>query len=762
MEIENAIDTFISYNNERRSELIESARLFIKRENINQRSIYVITNQFDQILQQKESSTPIFVAGPIGGGSNTLDHDLTESIPDKWSYLIKFDENNVAHSIESIESKIEGVPNTNLILFDDINQKYGIQNLPFEIDENILSIKRAYSFYEKLYQQASTLNDFSPLVDSGIVAAEAILNANLIYFQDFPLVLRQRMDLYGLIKSHHPNFLTIQKIKNEALKDKKIQILGYSFTSDGKTFSLINRTFFKGLKLFILAENELNSVNIVFNQLSNNSDLIRIIEDFERQKQPFGSKTPVNQFEARKSETLREIIGLDHVQKMVDRTESNRIEIPIGFIELRRDGLKLNYETNLDELELPDEYLPAIENLIQPLDVLATGPIKLFKYDIDEISVNLEIGKYRFRISKSHKTMIDNAKLIIYYNFESSNDFDFMKNYTSNHIFDNIIKYENQEQNRKFEYVLEDLKTTTDIRKCELTADQINLIFHEKRPVTLYAKKILSEYVVEMLLKRILNEVTSWEDGINVYGSIKQIMQDLRKRDQEMGSKLDYSEYPQYKLKSDFGLTASIEVSKSQTKKDSEAQNLLRLLNKEMDEFNPGFFNFILNFLRRESSSSMDNTSIVYITALNIFHDVKVAIVDFGLRPSDWVYAENLQLWNTYRAQKRYIEHALILKLSEILGVQYDGEELFQLTTYQHIDNMVFTSFNGVIEGHEYIKLKKAYLYITPKLEKYREDLLRTSSLLELLGSIENLENLSREKVRATLPQLPKIKQQRR
>ncbi|MFV2015476.1 MAG: hypothetical protein ACC656_08625, partial [Candidatus Heimdallarchaeota archaeon] len=59
-----------------------------------------------------------------------------------------------------------------------------------------------------------------------------------------------------------------------------------------------------------------------------------------------------------------------------------------------------------------------------------------------------------------------------------------------------------------------------------------------------------------------------------------------------------------------------------------------------------------------------------------------------------------------------------------------------------------------------YVGLKKAYLYLTPKLEKYQDVLQSSSSLLELLGLIENLEVEARQKVQATLPKLPKLKNQ--
>ena len=177
-----------------------------------------------------------------------------------------------------------------------------------------------------------------------------------------------------------------------------------------------------------------------------------------------------------------------------------------------------------------------------------------------------------------------------------------------------------------------------------------------------------------------------------------------------------------------------------------------------MDEFNDGFYAFVVNLIRRESSTyNTDNSTLFQLTD-NIFHDVKVAIVDFGLSAQDWAYADNLQIWNSYLAQVRYIKHSLVLKLSDFLGVSYDGEEIEYLTDYQHVKEMVFTSFNGTIEGHNYVALKKAHLYLLPKLEKYKEELQSASSLLEVLGLLESMEEESRKRIRATLPKLPTLR----
>ncbi len=742
--IEQAIDAFQNYVSDKKKELIRQYQFFIKRENINQRSVYIIVDENNTPILKKDTKEFVYVAGPIGGGTQTFDHDLTEAMPAKWNYLIEFDDHDVAIVIESVKISFDGGNEVDeLIIYDDINHDLGVQNLPFKIGKHSISLQQAAAYFEQQYQQTSTLNDFSPLIDSSFTAAEAILQANLIYLFDFPSILRQKMNQYGILQTHRPNFLTIQDIKIETRNNDKIKIIGYSFTSAGKSYSFINRSLFKGLKLFFLAENNINVIYLLCDTLASSTELSHILSDFEGKNQTLGTRGVINQFYGRKSESLREIIGVDKLQSRLDLMGNPRTEIPVGFVNLTKTSDSLFYETNFSELELPNEYLPALENFIQPLDLLSTGPLKLLKYSVEEISVHLEIENYRFRISKNHDTDSFYDQIIIYFNLETPSELSRIFRKTPNRYsaqyLDKISDYINQ---NNFDTIIDEMIKTFEIRTGELRGDEYKKIYSIKRPVTLYTDRVLSDHVVEIALKRILKEISEWEDGIKDSRSLTKILSDIEIQDR-------------YNIQ-------QLNDLKKVEMKETDLQRRMEKLNQDMDEFNDGFYNFVVNSITREISSYGGDISNLFNLTNNIFQDVKVAIIDFGLSAKDWAYADNLQLWNSYLAQVRYREDALILKLSDFLGVIYNGEEMEYLTEYPHVKNMVFTSFNGTIQGYNYVTLKKAYLYILPKLEKYKEKLQTASSLLEIIGLLESMEQDSREKLRASLPKLPTIKANRR
>lgn len=730
IQIEQAIDDFTNFVETSKKELLKNYQLYRKRENINQRTIYIVLDENNTPVLKKNSTDLIHVGGPVGGGTQTFDHDLTETIPDKWNYLIEFDDQNVAQVIQSIEiEKTDTHESGKLEIFDSTQHEFGVQNLPFKIGQITINIQQASVYFEQEYQQTSTLNDFAPLIDSSFTAAEAILHANLIYFNPFPNILVQKMKQYGISMTHQTNFLTIQNIKIESHQKSNIKILGYSFSSNQKEYSFTNRSLFKDLKLFLLAENDINAINILCETITSSSDLNLILTEFESMNQTFGTRGTINQFQGRKSERLRDIIGVGHLQNRLDLIGSPRITIPIGFVNLTKSSDNLFFETNFSELELPDEFLPALENIIQPLDLLSSGPLKLLKYDVDEISIHLEIGEYRFRISKNHDTDAFYDQIIIYYNI-NKNDLGKIFRANPDRIPPLYIeKMRDILPENNFDSIIEEILMTFQARTRDLHTNTYSKIYGSKQPVTLYAERILTDHVTQIPLSSILKEISKWEDGIRDSQNITKILTDINRSDQ-----------------------TKIEISK-----ETDLQRRMERLNREMDEFNEGFYSFVMNSISRDFSERNQNDSNIFHLVNNIFQDVKVAIVDSGLSAKDWVYADNLQIWNSYLSQIRYLQHSLTLKLSDVIGTFNNEGEMEHLTTYPNVKNMVFTSFNGAIEGHNYVILKKAYLYLLPKLEKYEEELKSASSIYELLGLLESMEEDSRSRVRATLPPLPKM-----
>jgi hypothetical protein len=141
----------------------------------------------------------------------------------------------------------------------------------------------------------------------------------------------------------------------------------------------------------------------------------------------------------------------------------------------------------------------------------------------------------------------------------------------------------------------------------------------------------------------------------------------------------------------------------------------------------------------------------------NIFDDIRIALIDFGLAASQWVYADDVQLWSSYQSQLSWLKHSFTIKIRTVFP-NFDGQGIDELCRYRHARNMNYTIFTGKINGAEYTAVKKAYMYFVPKMDKHQKKLIGCSSIEELIRNIETEEEISKSRIKASVPSLPSTK----
>ncbi len=712
IERERAIDHFYHQISISKKKLNEIINLMVKREQINLLPIFVLVNKENNILKNTDGEI-IFIAGSVLGGDNILGHEL-DKIEQKHEFsLVEFHADNIAYKYT--KACIDEV--NELICSDDVCD-LNINIFPLEINSEEYSLKRAKSYYKSEYDKIASINDFSPLIDSSLTASKALIDTNLNYLRAFPDFIQEIMKEYSI--KDNLNFLGIQKYTK---LQSKIELLGYSFTSSDNRFAMKNGELFDGLKYLIISNTTIDKINSQISKIRLDKELRVYIREYERDIARLGV---TNQFEGRLSEGIRDIIGRKSMHRMLDNASDYYYKIPLGLFKFTYGpGSYRLLLTSLDENELPDEYISVLDSFNNVAQLISQGVLRIFNYNVDTFNFHLKSKNMRFVLTiKPDYEFKDLYEGMISIELHKLDDLEFLFAHKEKDIpgwigdlistFDLTKLFENYNKiNSKM-----GLLTSSKIRYVDLSDVKIMKILESKMPISCIINRFILDKMDESKLSDIINEVQNYE--LN------------------MGSRRD---------------TVS-EIIKKPIKLKIKTMNSKKMID-EINNFNEGLYEFIIGSFRRgelvQSSSDID------LSAKHIFEDLKIAIVDFGLSSEQWVNADNIQLFETYKSQLSWLKHSFLSRIYSEISLSISEEDLDTLMDYHQSNNQIYNTFNGNITGAIYVRMKKAYLYFHPKILKFNENLSDINSIHELITVIEELENRSRSKIKITLPKLPKM-----
>jgi len=733
IEREVATDNFLGFIVNRKKELLKMIEKFAQREEVNQRTINILVDESQQVVYNKDQSDMVCVGGPLGGGLLQLNEDLNKIEQNNQHQLLEFDAEDVGHPVDSVSLLLEF--DKYIIETDDFSF-LSPQIFPIKTSNHRLDLARATQYFQDEYQKLSMINDFSPLIESSFTAAEATLEANFLYFYQLPDVVQQKFDQYKMDRfTHYPNLLGIQNAINITQKSLgELEILGYGVVEDQTEYSLIHTPLYNGLNCFLLAECSFDTLYEYYQELGNDSDLRWQIKELDKKQNSISKIDAKNLLGI--DPVIQELVGIKKIKSRISTLSQNRggLEIPVGYVSFNLLESESVMETSFTRVHLPFAFLRVLIDLKNSLELILSGALESLSIQSQVISIYLGYGDLRFKI-----------ELRLY----SQYLFDFLVYFVGGslqEVRDLVERQQLEIDDEILDHLILPLTEQNYLQiKQRLPVRQIltQRQFHKydtHHPLTTFVHEQLHDQVVPVLLKRILKEVTTYEEQV----------QDT------LGS------YPG-KESSSNGYSSPEKENQGERKRqrpgflnnDDYSTELLKL-EREVNAFNPGMFHFIRTIVRRDYPDVINDSRLSYEHIRDIFHDMTIAIIDFGLTPVQWKFANNLQLWNSYQAQISYIRHSIIIELRTFLGDGYEGNDIDLLISHPFTSKLQYLSFHGSINGDEYVNLKRVHLSFIPLLVRHKDQLQESQTLDEILTMLEDLEEERRKKIQSELPSLPK------
>ncbi|MCY3413657.1 MAG: hypothetical protein INQ03_18585 [Candidatus Heimdallarchaeota archaeon] len=734
IERENAIDNFYEYINTKKKELSNTLNKLKSREKINLRPIYFLVNDRNEVLKDIQGQY-IHVGGPLIGGNMVLGHELEKLVPEKVFSLLKFDSKNVCmeldHTTANVSGKHEQICNSVKICN---NCELHLENLPLYLEGQFFKLIRATKFYTDQYEKLSTLNDFAPIMDSSLVASQAMLEANFSTFNPFPEILKQKLDQYNIPQTTLPDFLGIQKYAQ--VKNLKASLLGFSFISDGKKYALTSGDLFDGLKHVLIAESTLEALQSFVINTKRDAELRRSIIEYEDNITRIG-RGNVNQFEGRLSESIRNKVGRKSMHRKLDNEQETLHRIPLGIFKFIQGPTGYRFLlTSFDETEMPIEYISSLDVFNSVAQLIINGSLAIFDYAVDVFSIHLQIGSLKFAVliqpNSSVRELYEGMVLIEIQALDELEELFQVRGRKIPGWVDRFIDtFDLTQFFQQYDLIVSQMGEllSSTIRNVDLSEPDILQILENKFPLTAISKRILSDKIVPVLLRRILKEIEDFEAT--------------------SGKEREYVQYKSYNPE-----VRSFGKENIATKASNEQAKLTHL-EKEMNDYNEGLFEFLVNSIRRGDIPLDHEGESFYEKIRNVFEDIKIALVDFGLIPQQWVYASNLQIMDTYTSQQKWLRYSFESQLREVIEKELTDKDHKQLLDYHHSKHQVYNTFEGNIEGDFYVGMKKAFLYFNPKIKRFKEQIGSVHSISDLITSLEQLEQTRRAEIKVNLPKLP-------
>jgi len=478
--LERAVDEYLSYIKRTLDQLDDSLRLAKYREMVNQRRIYVLS--LGPTLLLSEHDEPVYLAYPIG----MKDGELS---------VVTFDENGIAEEEEraKLNRSLHG---------DDVYISTEGNNIllnDYPMDESI-EMTNAILHFQEVYQLFSTLDSITSQIDSALVASFKIMEILLELFKPFPSILEQHIESMG--KRDYFDLLGIQKL------GRNPEIVALSINDDEST--LVYKQLKDSIKLFMLGDYTPLELQHALQHLSENNEL------------EFQINSMNSDLDARGYANLYSIIGVNAIHKMTTcHPITRKLSIPIYYVRVKNLESSIRIATNMDESQFPKSLTTIIEYLVNPLNLIMTGPIETFQKVVTDIGLVISIGgslvKIAYRPYEDDEYLItisffakDRDELVRIFESRSLEVPEYLFAPTSKLIKKQALQYIRKERNKERNFEL-DLK--------------IHQKWQQFRNIlSPFAHELLEDILVPILLRRVINELEgsyeseeSYEDRLRDY-----------------------------------------------------------------------------------------------------------------------------------------------------------------------------------------------------------------------------------------------------
>lgn len=674
--LERAVDEYLSYIKRTLDQLDDSLRLAKYREMVNQRRIYVLS--LGPTLLLSEHGEPVYLASPIGKKDGELS-------------VVTFDEDGIA------EEKERAILNRSLH-GDDVSistegNKILLNDYP--LDESI-KMTNAILHFQDVYQLFSTLDSITSQIDSALVASFNIMEVLLELFKPFPSILEQHIESMG--KRSYFDFLGIQKL------GRNPEIVALSINDDEST--LVYKQLKDSIKLFMLGDYTPLEMQHALHHLSKNKEL------------EFQIDTLNSNLDARGYVNLYSIIGVNEIHKMTTcHPITRKLSIPIYYARVKNLESSIQIATNMDESQFPKSLTTIIEYLVNPLNLIMTGPIETFQKVVTDIGLVISIGdslvKIAYRPCEDDEYLItisffakDRDELAQLFKSKSLEIPEYLFAPTSKLIRKQALQYIRKERSKE--------------RKFEL-----DLKIHQKwqqfrNILSPFAQELLEDKLVPILLRRVINELegsfeseNSYEDRLRDYSHSRLFSTDDWKPD----------------------VQNKVLGRLNREKTEELMQKRLNNLEQEIKAFNNNLYDYLMDTYSRDYAADHfegyeNETHQRFDFLFQIFVGIKKDMIEAHLTAQEWKHLDLSTIHDIHELGVAKI-HSQLVTLIEAHCNFGDAESIIQrLVHHPRMKSLLVDDFRGSISLNS-TRVWDSYLFERELLRRIKLDDSETFSNIE-------------------------------
>jgi hypothetical protein len=723
LEIERAIEFFYEHLTSIYSSVSNKIRLIKKRELTNLVKLFILSMGYDA-LQDIESE---YILTAI---SMLKDQPIfTESKDSKLS-LAQFDNEQKLIKINQI--KLNPQSHGEEVHLKVKNGEIYLNDYPLD---DAIELEPANTFYENLLLRISFLDNFTPILDAGLTASIAIIKSSFDLFQPFPDILEQKFIQYTLNKS-----LDLFGLRKLVLAENEINFSGISFNQDRYFVTFDSLT--DDLKYFILLENPKSYLPQTARAIMQNNELTFQIRSYlKNQNLSLGALQKSN---SRKISLFNKYLGFKVMEEYDDENASINYEY-ISFAYLRiadnTDGTVQIY-TNFSDQLFPKSFLLGLDNFYNPMELFATGPLELFNYQVQDLSLHFEVGDYIFKITSYRNLTKKNEKRFSFaygvknveqwHEIVAKRGLGQIEGLTAPKL--SLLKKQGE---RILHHGFKSL-TNENTRVLEYSTEDISQLLQFNNSMISYIHETLKKSIGGVLLNQIIAQVYNIKSVNLEKKSVKELFEEYYIKEQEVIKK-------QSKAKSQLDEALKLEVKVENTRKKIEDQ---------INHFNPKLYIFFADSFRRgsyDADNTESETGLLVEYLEKHFHEIKLSFLDKGLTANEWTNFSGLEIFEIYSKQTELLKQKLEDELTK-LGLKFteiiNHETLKKISVHQMGKRIKL--FTNYFELYEYSCYRFIYTNIKQK------SIVKAESATDLFNQILGI---SRDGgVNVKLPPLPIIK----
>ncbi len=675
VELEKAIDEYLNFITKTLDSIQQSLERSKVRELVNQRRIYVLSLGPNLLIA--EGGEPVYLAHPIGRRSGNLS-------------ILTFNEDDIGEELDQImlEPSIHGSE----VYITTVKDQVLLNDNPID---DAIDLTRAIFHFQKSYQFYSSLDNLATQVDSALEASYSIFRTFLDLFKPYPSSLEQH--LINLKLKDHFDFFGLQKLGTEP------EIVGLSINNNRT--ALIYRELTDELKILMMGDYNIFELKHAIESVENNPEF-----DFQLDRVKSGLE--INQ---RSYREFYDILGISAIDRIIEEyPKSKKVAIPVYFFRVATEGNIRRVTTNMNLRLLPNSLVVAIDYIVNPLNLVATGPFETFQKKVKDIGIVLKIGDHYAQISFEPT---GDTELFIEVSYIVEDIDELHKIFKTRG--EKLPDYLNNPHLDLLRFQMAKLIRDTSKNWREITVDLSEQDQFFGSILVPFVKEVLDGKVVPILIRRVIQEIESLEDDEEMNEILSTLLDD---------------ESPEEENAS---FTSMFSKQRKEEKNLEALRKKLITLEGEIKAFNSTIFEHLMDSYTRNYSNEIDD---LYENELEQrldflqqkFISIKINLISAGLTPQNWKFLSYENIEGIHKNRYEEVHSKLIQTIGKHSEKNTEEIEtmIAEALNHEKFKRFVIEDFKGtqILKSN---RIWDPYIYESAILEKLTDP--------PLLNSVEDI-----------------------